>query len=149
MATDVVCPVENCEYTGPVSSVEAHISRSVEGAHGGEVGRVYREGLTAQAEGHDESSADGTESGDATESSGHSGAALSVEGGTSNQGSTSDGLPVPVGGVDPRMVLAVLSVGAVLFLVLRTGSSASTATTAEDDGDEPEALDRDEIGGLA
>lgn len=138
---DVECPVEDCGYTGPVNSVEAHISRSVEGGHEGEVGRVYRDDLTAQAEGRADSSADGTESGDGTETDDPSGVPLTVEVDAPEQGPAGDGLPVPVGGLDPRIVLAVLSVGALLFLVSRAGS---TPTTTADDT-QPEV----EGGGLA
>jgi hypothetical protein len=141
MASDVECPVEDCGYTGPVESVEAHISRSVEGDHEGEVGRIYREDLTAQAGGRTDSSADEDELGDGTETDDPMGTILSVEDDAPEQGPTGDGLPVPVGGVDPRIVLAVLSVGALLFLVSRAGS---TPTTTADDT-QPEV----EGGGLA
>ena len=45
---ECACPL--CEdYSGPQSSVEAHISRKTDGAHKGEVGRLYRDELHAGA----------------------------------------------------------------------------------------------------
>lgn len=49
---EVECPVEpDCDYSGSVGSVEAHISGSQSGDHRGEVGRDHRGELVAQAEG--------------------------------------------------------------------------------------------------
>lgn len=48
---DVTCPVDSgCDYSGPVRSVEAHISGSQQGDHQGEVGRDHREELVDRAE---------------------------------------------------------------------------------------------------
>lgn len=47
---ECVCPL--CEdYTGPPSSVEAHISRKTDETHQGEVGQMHRETLQEDAEG--------------------------------------------------------------------------------------------------
>jgi hypothetical protein len=47
---EVGCPVDGCDFSGPVRSVEAHISGSTSGEHLGEVGRRYRQELTGLAE---------------------------------------------------------------------------------------------------
>lgn len=39
------CPIGDCGFTGPVKSVEAHISGSMAGEHAGRVGREFREQL--------------------------------------------------------------------------------------------------------
>lgn len=42
---DVECPLDGCEYTGSVKSVEAHISGNSRGEHQGKVGRQFRDRL--------------------------------------------------------------------------------------------------------
>lgn len=64
---DVTCPA--CEeYTGPMSSVEAHISRLTDDDHAGTVGREYREELEQQ-ESEMPTSGEYQEQGDLLESS--------------------------------------------------------------------------------
>lgn len=45
------CPVGECGYTGPVKSVEAHLTGSASGDHAGKLGRNFREDLIGQVEG--------------------------------------------------------------------------------------------------
>lgn len=44
------CPVGDCDYAGPVKSVEAHISGATAGDHLGKLGRNFREELVEQVE---------------------------------------------------------------------------------------------------
>ena len=43
--TEVDCPVDGCDYSGEASSVEAHISSSIDDGHSGKAGSEYREEL--------------------------------------------------------------------------------------------------------
>jgi hypothetical protein len=49
MAT-VECPCDGCEYEGTVSGVEAHVSGSTRGDHGGRSGGEFRDRLIEEAE---------------------------------------------------------------------------------------------------
>lgn len=44
------CPIGDCDYAGPVKSVEAHISGSPAGEHAGRIGREFREQLVGAVE---------------------------------------------------------------------------------------------------
>lgn len=46
----VDCPVEGCDYSGPIDSVEGHLSASTAGDHKGRLGIYHRGELVAQAE---------------------------------------------------------------------------------------------------
>lgn len=48
--TEVECPMDGCDYTGRVESVEAHISGSQSGGHRGEFGADRRAELVDRAE---------------------------------------------------------------------------------------------------
>jgi len=132
-----------------VKSVEAHISGSTSGDHEGEVGRHHREDLRNRVEaalnGDDEvdESPDGTETGD------RSGGALDVAEAATPEGDAPEvAAPVALaGGLSPITVMAILSVGALLYLTYSSAAPSSSTTTATDGG-EPEALDRGEAGGL-
>lgn len=50
---EVACPLGDCTYTGPLRSVEAHISGNQDPDHKGEVGRTYRQDLREQLEAED------------------------------------------------------------------------------------------------
>lgn len=49
---DAECTVDGCDYTGPLPSVEAHISASTTNGHKGMLGTNYRRELREQVEGH-------------------------------------------------------------------------------------------------
>lgn len=55
------CECPYCDYTGPVDSVEGHISARTDGGHAGELGRYHREELVGRAAG-DEQGAESSES---------------------------------------------------------------------------------------
>jgi hypothetical protein len=138
--TDVVCPFDNCDYSGPVGSVEAHISGSGGGEHRGEFGADHRADLVEQAEEKLNGGGVPVESkelGDATETDGRADASSSgaTEGG---EAATSSGSKVP-----PSKAL----IGASLLFALAafTGSSGGTAvdSAAEEDAEE----DAEEPGG--
>jgi hypothetical protein len=128
--TDVVCPFDNCDYSGPVGSVEAHISGSGGGEHRGEFGADHRADLVEQAEeklNGGGGPAEATESGDVSGT--EKGSGPSSSGATEGGGAaTSSGSKVP-----PSKAL----IGASLLFALAafTGSSGGTATDGGADGD--------------
>ena len=135
--TDVVCPFDNCDYSGPVGSVEAHISGSGGGEHRGEFGADHRADLVDQAEeklnGDGRPPVDATESGDATETD--NGGDRSSSGATEGGGTpTSSGSKMP-----PSKAL----IGASLLFALAafTGSTdgAAVDSAAEEDAEEPDS----------
>jgi hypothetical protein len=141
---DAECTIDGCDYRAPVRSVEAHISGSTSGGHEGEVGRHHRDVLVERAEASANGDGDVAESLDGTETN----APLDVADGATSEGGLPEvaGPAALAGSLSPITVMAVLSVGALLYLSYRT-ATPSTETTA--DGGEPGALDREAVGGIA
>jgi len=132
-----------------VKSVEAHISGSTSGDHEGEVGREHRAALRDRVEAALNGDGEVAESPDGTETEGGSAAALDVAQAATPEGDAPEvAAPVALaGGLSPITVMAILSVGALLYLTYSSAAPSSSAT-AVTDGGEPEALDRDVVGGL-
>jgi len=63
------CPIDGCDFTGPLKSVEAHISGSASGGHEGETGRGFREKLREQIESRLNGGGDSEESDDGSDES--------------------------------------------------------------------------------
>jgi hypothetical protein len=157
---EVSCPLGDCDYTGPVKSVEAHISGSTEDDHEGEVGRRHREGLVEQAEGS--ATSDAGSSDDLPEPVGET-----TEPATSEEGSPKGGpavaspaLLAPIvggaaltdgsGGWDRSTLLTVGVLVALLVLLAIAsgdGSDSSSASTSTELDDSAEA-DEEIAGGL-
>jgi len=146
---DAECPIAGCDYRAPIGSVEAHISGSTSGGHEGEVGRHHREDLRNRVEGALNGDDEADESPDGTETGDRSGGALDVAEATTSESEVPEvaGPAALAGGLSPITLMAILSVGTVLFLTYRA-STLPAATETATDGGEPEALDRGEAGGL-
>jgi hypothetical protein len=129
---EVECPLNGCDYTGCVGSVEAHISGSQGGGHRGEFGADHRADLVDQAEEKLNGApvpVESKESGDVTETDG--GADSSSSGATEgDETATSSGSKVP-----PSTALIGASV--LFALAAFTGSSggATVDSAAEEDAD--------------
>jgi hypothetical protein len=131
---EVNCPVDGCNYSGPVGSVEGHISASQSGGHEGEVGRHFREGLVEQAEGS--ISGDGATVPEVAESSDGSGADDHPgEGG----GASSGGRSIPPG---KAVVVSTLA-----LLLLAFSDTTDADTEVEEQAGDQEA-GGDPAGGL-
>jgi hypothetical protein len=112
---EIGCPMDGCDFTGGVGSVEGHISGAQSGEHGGEVGRHFREELVERAE----VAAEEGESGDVTEAN-----------------STPEGSPTATSSgarIAPSTALIVASL--VFGLSAFAGSTSETATEAGADED--------------
>jgi hypothetical protein len=139
--TDVVCPFDDCDYSGSVGSVEAHISGSGGGEHSGEFGADHRADLVEQAEERLNGGGrpvEATQSGDVTETDEGSGTSSSgaKEGGET---ATSSGSKVP-----PTTALIVASL---VFGLAAFSGSAGTAVDG-DGADDADDQDADPDGGL-
>jgi hypothetical protein len=122
---EVNCPVDGCDYTGPVGSVEGHISASQSGGHQGEVGRHFREDLVERAERSIGGGA--TDSVEVAESPDGSGGDYRPEGG----GDASDSGPrVPPG----KAVVAST-------LILLLSAFGSSGGGSDDGSDDTESVD--------
>jgi hypothetical protein len=117
---EIGCPVDGCDFTGNVDSVEGHISGAQSGDHGGEVGRHFREELIERAE----VAAEGGESGDASETN------YAPEGSPT---ATSSGTRIA-----PSTALIVASVVFGLSAFAGSTSETATETAADQDGEEPD-----------
>jgi hypothetical protein len=133
--TDVVCPFDNCDYSGPVGSVEAHISGSGGGEHRGEFGADHRADLVEQAE--EKLNGGGVpveskESGDVSGMDGGDGASSSgaTEGGETPTSSESK--------VSPSKALIGASVLFALAAFTGSSSGATVDQAAEEDADLPD-----------
>lgn len=146
---DVTCPA--CEdYTGAMSSVEAHISRLTDDDHAGTVGREYRGELEQQASGGSETpTADEyQEQGDLLESSAGSteaddeeavepGADTKSSAGSSGSGSSAAVSAGAVGAaalpfveeVDTKVVVIGVVLAVLVAWLLLSGGSASEGET--------------------
>jgi hypothetical protein len=140
--TDVVCPFDNCDYSGPVGSVEAHISGSGGGEHRGEFGADHRADLVEQAEaklnGDGWPPVEATESGDVTETD-EGDDPRSTGAKETGAAPTSERSKVP-----PSKALIGASV--LFALAAFTGSGAEAATEATTDTDADQDAEPD--GGL-
>jgi hypothetical protein len=130
--TDVVCPFDNCDYSGPVGSVEAHISGSGGGEHRGEFGADHRADLVEQAEEKLNGAAvpvESKESGDVTETDKGTD--------TSSSGATEGGETATPSGSKVPPSKALIGASILFALAAFTGSSggATTETTADVDAD--------------
>lgn len=129
----VECPVEGCEYTGSVGSVEGHISASQSGGHGGEVGRHFREELVEQAE--ETINGGATDSEELPESPDVSGDEdRSEEGGSASEDDPS---------IPPGKAVVASTLGLVLLYL---GGTAETETEVEAAGEEDEQAADDPFG---
>lgn len=140
---EVACPLGDCGYTGPMRSVEAHISGNTDDDHRGEVGRLHRESLVSQVE--DEQTGEETN----TDEQGSSGSPEVVADGGPEQveetgEETSDEASDDGLSIDPGMALLAASALFLLIVVVSvwTGSEETTETgetTEETDSEESEA----------
>jgi len=126
----VECPLDGCDYSGSVGSVEAHISGSQSGDHRGKVGRHLREELVDQAE--TTINVPATDSEGLGESPGASSADDHPEGGGD---ASSDGPPIP-----PGKALVASTIG-LIALAFGTTTDAETSVEATDDQDGEQATD--------
>jgi hypothetical protein len=120
----VECPVDGCDYSGSVGSVEGHISGSQSGGHRGKVGRHYRDELVDRAE--TTINLPATDEGELGESPDGSSADDHPEGGGD---ASSDDPPIPPGKALVASTLVVLG------LALGTTTDAETSVEAVDDQD--------------
>jgi len=154
---EVECPVGGCDYSGPVGSVEAHLSGSTEGEHSGSTGRDFREELVEEAENTAEAgSTEGSETKDGGEESAVE--PISDDGETAGEGSGSAtpaaALPLLAtggavsglgeDGLNWTLIAVALGLVALLYLS-RGGSSTDDAGTEQAVDDDQEEL---EGGGL-
>jgi hypothetical protein len=118
------CPIDQCDYTGPSRSVEAHISGSSDENHKGELGRNWRQTIEASHR-EEETDREGP-----TE-----GASESTEAETETERSEG-GLGVPPG---VAIVLASVALGVVVVATSAGGGSATVEPGEEEveETDEP------------
>lgn len=118
----VECPVEGCDYSAPVESVEGHLSASTDGDHEGRLGLNHRQELVERAEEKINGEATDTpklsKSPDVTETDDRS---------ESGEKHSDDGPPVP-----PGKALVASTIG-LIALALGTTTDAETSVEAADD----------------
>lgn len=153
---DVECPAEDCDYMGPVSSVEGHISGSTNGWHSGRQGRQYRDVLTSRAEGVAEAATLSDDTGEATsEEAGEmdSEAAESADPGVGEvpaaAGVAGAGLlGLSDSGVSTTTVLLVVAVVGVLLLATASGPATDGVDADVAGSEETGEEDFEDQGGL-
>lgn len=128
----VECPVDGCDYSGSVGSVEAHISGSQSGDHRGKVGRHFRDELVDRAEVTINPPA--TDAGGLGESPDGSSDDDHPEGGGD---ASSDGPPIPPG---KALVASTLGLIALAFGTTTDAETSLKATDDQDGGDDEETV---------
>lgn len=167
---DVECPVEECDFSGPIRSVKSHITASKQGDHDGRHGMDFSEELRERAEqaadavrrrvgtasggdglppiDADETGAaeDATDDGAGPVEDATDDGARSAEDATGDPSSTL-GVPIPVSSMT-LLVGVALVVGGLLFYSYTTDATADDTTDDEAAADEQAEDDWNGVGGL-